>query len=94
MDTNDMRFASPGGFSTGEEFERYLRDAFDVLWREGEEGHPRMLSVGLHARVVGRPGRLAGLQRFVDHVMSHERVWVCRRVDIARHWAATFPPPS
>jgi putative urate catabolism protein len=92
MDTNDMRFASPAGFSTGQEFEAQLRDAFDVLWREGEEGHPKMLSIGLHGRVVGRPARLAGLARFLDHALSHDRVWVARRVDIAQHWIAEHPP--
>ncbi|MDQ2724845.1 MAG: allantoinase PuuE [Actinomycetota bacterium] len=94
MDTNDMRFASPGGFSTGQEWEAYCRDAFDVLWREGEGGSPKMLSVGLHGRVMGRPGRVAALERFVDHVMAHERIWVCRRVDIARHWLAVHPSPG
>lgn len=92
LDTNDMRFATPGGFSSGPDFEAHLRDSFDVLWREGEAGAPKMLSVGLHARLVGRPGRLAALERFVDHVVGHDRVWVCRRVDIARHWAEHFPP--
>ncbi|HTW99409.1 MAG TPA: allantoinase PuuE [Acidimicrobiales bacterium] len=94
MDTNDMRFATPGGFSTGEAWERHCRDAFDVLWREGEEGSPKMLSIGLHGRIIGRPGRVAALQRFIDHVVSHERVWVCRRVDIARHFAEHVPPPG
>ncbi len=92
LDTNDMRLATVGGFSSGIDLEAHLRDSFDVLWREGEEGSPKMLSVGLHARLVGRPGRLAALERFVDHVLSHDRVWVARRVDIARHWAATHPP--
>lgn len=92
LDTNDMRFATPGGFSSGLDFEAHLRDSFDVLWREGEAGAAKMLSVGLHARLVGRPGRLAALERFVDHVVAHDRVWVCRRVDIARHWAERFPP--
>jgi peptidoglycan/xylan/chitin deacetylase (PgdA/CDA1 family) len=93
MDTNDMRFALPGGFSTGEQWVTHCRDAFDVLWREGEEGSPKMLSIGLHGRIIGRPGRTAALERFVDHVLAHDRVWVCRRVDIARHWIATQPPP-
>jgi allantoinase len=92
MDTNDMRFATVGGFSTGEQWEAQCRDAFDVLWREGEEGSPKMLSVGLHGRIIGRPGRVAALERFLDHVLAHERVWVCRRVDIARHWIARHPP--
>jgi putative urate catabolism protein len=90
LDANDMRFATPQGFHTGEQFFTYLRDAFDVLYAEGVET-PRMMSVGLHARLVGRPGRTAGLERFLDHVAQHEDVWVCRRVDIARHWIATHP---
>jgi allantoinase len=94
MDTNDMRFATVGGFSTGEQWEAHCRDAFDVLWREGEEGSPKMLSVGLHGRIIGRPGRVAALERFLDHVLAHDRVWVCRRVDIARHWIAHHPPSA
>ena len=90
LDTNDMRFATPQGFNTGDQFFTYLRDAFDVLYAEGAEA-PKMLSVGLHCRLVGRPGRLRGLQRFLDHVEAHDRVWVARRVDIARHWAAVHP---
>jgi allantoinase len=87
LDANDMRFATAQGFNTGEQFFAYLRDSFDVLYAEGAE-RPRMMSVGLHCRLTGRPGRLAGLARFLDHVQSHERVWICRRVDIARHWHA------
>ncbi|MCU4184503.1 allantoinase PuuE [Acidiferrimicrobium sp. IK] len=94
LDTNDMRLATAGGFSSGIDFEAHLRDAFDVLWREGEEGQAKMLTVGLHARLVGRPGRLAALERFIDHVRAHDRVWVCQRVEIARHWAGRFPPPG
>lgn len=85
LDTNDMRFATPQGFNTGEHFFTYLRDAFDVLYEEGAES-PKMLSVGLHCRLLGRPGRLRGLQRFLDHIEKHDRVWICRRIDIARHW--------
>ena len=92
LDTNDMRFATPQGFNSGEQFFAYLRDAFDVLYREGLDGAPKMLSVGLHCRIVGRPARLAALERFLDHVTSHEGVWVARRVDIARHWIAHHPP--
>ena len=91
LDTNDMRFASPGGFSTGDEFYAHLRDAFDVLYAEGENGSPKMLSVGLHCRLVGRPARIAALERFLEHVQSHDAVWVTRRIDIARHWAHNFP---
>jgi peptidoglycan/xylan/chitin deacetylase (PgdA/CDA1 family) len=91
LDNNDMRFALAQGFNTGEDFARYLIDAFDVLYREGLEGRPKMMSVGLHNRLVGRPGRFAGLIRFLDHVQRHDRVWLCRRVEIARHWRATHP---
>ena len=93
LDTNDMRFATPQGFNTGDHFLAYLKDAFDVLYAEGEQT-PRMLSVGLHARLIGRPGRFAGLQRFLDYVQRHDKVWVCRRVDIARHWMAEHPHPG
>ncbi|MGA2306232.1 MAG: allantoinase PuuE [Acidimicrobiales bacterium] len=91
MDTNDMRLVSPGGFATGAQWEAHCRDAFDVLWAEGEEGSPKMLSIGLHGRIIGRPGRVAALQRLVEHMLRHDRVWICRRVDIARHWVATHP---
>ena len=90
LDTNDMRFAMPGGFSTGEDFFNYLRDAFDVLYAEGDE-HPRMLSIGMHCRLLGRPGRFRALQRFLDHIEAHSNVWVCRRIDIANHWMAHHP---
>ena len=91
LDTNDMRFASPGGFPSGEQFFTHLRDAFDVLYREGMEGSPKMLSVGLHCRLVGRPARLAALERFLDHVQAHEGVWIARRIDIAEHWRRVHP---
>ncbi|HMM66911.1 MAG TPA: allantoinase PuuE [Dokdonella sp.] len=90
LDANDMRFASPQGFNTADHFFHYLRDSFDVLYAEGERT-PRMLSVGMHARILGRPGRFAGLQRFLDHIAGFDRVWVCRRIDIARHWKARHP---
>ena len=93
LDTNDMRFASPGGFPSGEQFFAHLRDAFDCLYEEGAHA-PKMLSVGLHCRLVGRPARLPALARFLDHVASRPGVWVARRVDIARHWAATHPAPQ
>ena len=92
LDTNDMRFAVPGGFPSGEPFFAHLRDAFDCLYEEGAEA-PKMLSVGLHCRLVGRPARLPALARFIDHILSRPDVWVTRRVDIARHWAATHPAP-
>ncbi|MCP1674028.1 putative urate catabolism protein [Natronocella acetinitrilica] len=90
LDSNDMRFATPQGFNTGEQFFTYLRDAFDVLYAEGAE-QPKMLSVGLHCRLIGRPGRFRGLQRFLDHLEAHDRVWIARRVDIARHWVEHHP---
>ncbi len=91
LDANDMRFSMQQGFNSGDQFFTYLRDAFDVLYAEGAE-KPRMMSVGLHCRLVGRPGRFAALQRFFDYVQQHDRVWLCRRVDIARHWRAVHPP--
>ncbi len=91
LDANDMRFATAQGFNTGEQFFAYLRDTFDVLYAEGETA-PKMMSVGLHCRLSGRPGRFAALQRFLDHVARHDQVWICRRVDIARHWHALHPP--
>ena len=90
LDTNDMRFASPQGFNSGDQFFAFLRDAFDVLYREGAET-PKMLSIGLHCRLVGRPARLAALERFIDHVQSHDNVWCARRIDIARHWQTHHP---
>ena len=90
LDTNDMRFALPQGFSHGEPFYQYLKDSFDVLYAEGDDA-PKMLSVGMHCRLLGRPGRFAALRRFMDYIASHERVWVCRRVDIARHWCEVHP---
>jgi allantoinase len=97
LDTNDMRFASAQGFNTGDDFFHYLRDAFDVLYAEGDPAgldRPKMLSVGMHCRILGRPARFRALQKFLDHVAQHDSVWVCRRIDIARHWAATQPMPA
>jgi allantoinase len=90
LDANDMRFATPHGFSTADQFFQYLRDSFDVLYAEGADT-PRMMSIGMHCRLLGRPGRFAALQRFLDHVERHDRVWICRRADVARHWTATHP---
>ncbi len=90
LDANDMRFGSFQGFNAGDQFFNYLKDSFDTLYGEGAET-PRMLSVGLHCRIVGRPGRLASLKRFLDYAMSHDDVWFCRRIDIARHWRERFP---
>jgi putative urate catabolism protein len=90
LDCNDMRFASPQGFSHGDPFFAYLRDAFDVLYAEGAQA-PKMMSIGMHCRLLGRPGRFLALQRFLDHVAAHDAVWVARRVEIARHWRAVHP---
>ncbi len=92
LEANDMRFAVAMNFGDGDEFFHYLRDTFDVLYRDGQEGRPRMMSLGLHGRLAGRPGRTAGLERFLDHVGKHDHVWVATRADIARHWRANFPP--
>jgi putative urate catabolism protein len=91
LDANDMRFATAQGFNAGDQFFTYLKDTFDVLYREGADA-PRMMSVGLHCRLVGRPGRSAALERFLDYVLGHDRVWVPRRIDIARHWRREHPP--
>ena len=90
LDANDMKFAQIAGFTTGEDWFAYARDAFDLLYAEGAES-PRMMSVGLHMRIIGRPGRAGALARFLDHVLRHDRVWICRRIDIARHWIAQHP---
>ncbi|QUY49212.1 allantoinase PuuE [Serratia plymuthica] len=90
LEANDMRFASPQGFNTGEQFYTYLKDSFDVLYAEGEVS-PKMLSIGMHCRLLGRPGKFRALQRFLDYVEQHDRVWVCRRQDIAEHWAEHHP---
>ena len=90
LDTNDMRFATPQGFNSGEQFFTYLKDAFDVLYEEGQDA-PKMLSIGLHNRIIGRPARFAALKRFVEYVQSHEQVWCCTREQIAQHWAEHFP---
>ena len=90
LDANDMRFATAQGFNSGEQFFTYLRDSFDCLYAEGAEA-PKMLSVGLHCRLAGRPGRAAALARFVDYVAGHDDAWVCRRIDIAEHWRERHP---
>ncbi|WP_295994167.1 allantoinase PuuE [Rugamonas sp.] len=94
LDTNDMRFAAMQGFNSGTQFFDYLKDAFDVLYAEGDPAglnQPKMLSVGLHCRLVGRPARAAALARFLDYVQRHDRVWITRRIDIAEHWRSTHP---
>jgi putative urate catabolism protein len=90
LDANDMRFATAQGFNSGDQFFSYLKDSFDVLYREGAD-RPRMMSVGLHCRLTGRPGRTAALERFLDYAAGHDRIWITRRIDIARHWIATHP---
>ncbi|ANH06201.1 MULTISPECIES: allantoinase PuuE [Shinella] len=92
LDANDMRFATPQGFNSGDQFFSYLKDSFDALYAEGAKGSPKMMSIGLHCRLIGRPGRVMALARFIDYVQSHEKVWIARRVDIAEHWAKTHPP--
>ena len=93
LDSNDMRFATPQGFNSGDQFFAYLKDAFDTLYAEGETA-PKMLSIGLHCRLIGRPARAAALARFLDYVRGHDKVWVATRRDIARHWIARHAPPG
>ena len=93
LDANDMRFVTPQGFNTGEHFFQYLRDSFDALYAEGAET-PRMMSIGLHCRLIGKPGRIGGLAKFLDHVAAHEKAWVARRIDIARSFASQIPAPE
>ncbi len=92
LETNDMRFATPQGFNAGDQFLTYLKDAFDVLYQEGREGAPKMMSVGLHCRLVGRPGRAAALKRFIEYVLSHDKVWIPQRLEIAKHWHEHHKP--
>jgi urate oxidase len=94
LDANDMRFATPQGFNSGDQFFTYLKDSFDALYEEGADGQPKMLSVGLHCRLAGRPGRIQALKRFIEYVKSHDKVWFARRVDIARHWQEVHPAPT
>lgn len=94
LDCNDMRFALPQGYSHADPFFQYLKDAFDTLYAEGDPdglNQPAMMSIGMHCRLLGRPGRITALQRFLDHIQRHDKVWICRRLDIARHWKATHP---
>ena len=90
LDCNDMRFVQAQGFNTGEHFLTYLKDSFDILYAEGADA-PKMMSIGMHARLLGKPGRFGALQKFLDYVQSHDRVWICRRIDIANHWHQTHP---
>ena len=94
LDCNDMRFALPQGYSHADPFFQYMKDSFDALYKEGDPqglNRPKMMSIGMHCRLLGRPGRITALQKFLDHIQSHNQVWVCRRLDIARHWKATHP---
>ena len=90
LDNNDMRFATNQGFNTGEHFYNYLKDSFDALYEEGKTS-PKMMSVGLHCRLIGRPGRIQSLKKFLDYVLNHEDVWICKRIDIAKHWIKNYP---
>jgi OHCU decarboxylase len=92
LDANDMRFATPQGFNSGDQFYAYLKDSFDALYAEGNAGQAKMMSIGLHCRLIGRPGRVMALRRFMEYAASHADVWFPRRIDIARHWAQTHPP--
>lgn len=94
MDCNDMRFAIQAGFTAGDQFESYLKDSFDVLYAEGQAGAPKMLSIGLHCRLIGRPGRAAALARVIEYMQAHEDVWFATRLEIAEHWAKAHPRPS
>ena len=89
LDNNDMRFATNQGFNSGDQFYNYLKDSFDILYKEGET-NPKMMSVGLHCRIIGKPGRLKSLERFLDYVLEHNDVWVCKRIDIAKHWIKNY----
>ena len=92
LDANDMRFATPQGFNAGDQFYAYLKDAFDALYAEGQAGQAKMMSIGLHCRLIGRPGRVMALRRFMEYAAGHADVWFPRRIDIARHWAKVHPP--
>ncbi|CTQ55555.1 Uric acid degradation bifunctional protein [Roseibium album] len=92
LEANDMRFSVSPGWSSGEDFFNYLKNAFDTLYAEGEAGAPKMMSIGLHCRLIGRPGKIAALRKFIAHIEAHDAVWCPRRIEIARHWAATHPP--
>ncbi|WP_306262844.1 allantoinase PuuE [Pararhizobium sp. IMCC21322] len=94
LDANDMRFATPQGFNSGDQFFTYLKDSFDALYAEGAAGQAKMMNIGLHCRLIGRPGRVMALRRFMEYAKSHEKVWFARRIDIARHWQKTHPAPA
>ncbi len=97
LDCNDMRFALPQGYSHADPFFQYMKDTFDALYAEGDPDgldRPKMMSIGMHCRLLGRPGRITALQRFLDHILQRDKVWVARRIDIARHWRTTHPAPA
>ena len=94
LEANDMRFATPQGFNSGDQFFTYLKDSFDELYREGAEGAPKMMNIGLHCRLVGRPGRIAALRRFLEYVKSHDKVWIAKRIEIAEHWHEYHKPET
>ena len=94
FETNDNRYNEHLGFTTADDFFTYMKDAFDTLYREGEGGEPKMMMLGIHDRIIGRPGRAPGLERFLDYVLDHDRVWIARGVDIARHWMEHHPCPE
>ena len=89
LDNNDMRFATSQGFNTGDHFYSYLKDSFDALYEEGRT-NPKMMSVGLHCRIIGKPGRIQSLKKFLDYILKHEDIWICKRVDIAKHWIKNY----
>ena len=89
LDNNDMRFATNQGFNTGDHFYTYLKDSFDALYEEGKT-NPKMMSVGLHCRLIGKPGRIQSLKKFLDYILKHEDVWICKRIDIAKHWIKNY----
>jgi putative urate catabolism protein len=89
LDNNDMRFATNQGFNTGDHFYSYLKDSFDALYEEGKT-HPKMMSVGLHCRIIGKPGRVQALKKFLNYIKKHKNVWICKRVDIAKHWMKNY----
>ena len=91
LDVNDMKFSVPPGFTSPDGFYEYLKNAFDLLYQEGKEGSPKMMSIGLHCRLIGRPGRAMALKKFLDYISGFDHVWVCTREEIATHWRKEFP---
>ena len=89
LDNNDMRFATTQGFNSGDQFYNYLKDSFDALYSEGEK-LPKMMSIGLHCRLIGRPGRIQSIKKFLDYILKFEKVWICKRIDIAKHWIKNY----